>query len=148
MNVVPLPRKPRSAEDGPAASSTPSDDSGQSGARKAIRRRYAWIGTAASVALFTASLGVLWHIASDIEPAEITTAFTAATRRQIGLAVLFTAVSYVLLTAYDGLALRQLDIRIPYRTTAFASRVAEPRRNSSSSKPPALRTVASRTPAT
>ena len=122
MNLVTLRRDAGRPED-PSTAPAPASDLSEAPlqGRKAIRRRYAWIGTAASVALFTASLGVLWHIASDIEPAEITTAFTAATMRQIGLAVLFTAVSYVLLTAYDGLALRQLDIRIPYRTTAFAS---------------------------
>lgn len=123
MNLVTLRRDAGRPEDPSTAPAAPASDLSEAPlqGRKGIRRRYAWIGTAASVALFTASLGVLWHIASDIEPAEITTAFTAATMRQIGLAVLFTAVSYLLLTAYDGLALRQLDIRIPYRTTAFAS---------------------------
>src|SRR5918997_943033 len=123
MNLVTLRRDAGRPEDPSTAPAAPASDLSEAPlqGRKGIRRRYAWIGTAASVALFTASLGVLWHIASDIEPAEITTAFTAATMRQIGFAVLFTAVSYVLLTAYDGLALRQLDIRIPYRTTAFAS---------------------------
>src|SRR5687768_566350 len=33
-------------------------------------RRFAWIGTAASVLLFAASLVVLWHIVSDVDLAE------------------------------------------------------------------------------
>jgi glycosyltransferase 2 family protein len=84
-------------------------------------RRYAWIGTAASVLIFAASLVVLWHIASDVDVNELKAAFTAASARQIGLAVVFTALSYCLLTCYDALALRQLALRIPYRTTALAS---------------------------
>jgi uncharacterized membrane protein YbhN (UPF0104 family) len=84
-------------------------------------RRYAWIGTGASVLLFAASLVVLWHIVSDVDVGELKAAFTAASARQIGLAVLFTALSYCLLTCYDALALRQLAVRIPYRTTALAS---------------------------
>jgi hypothetical protein len=86
------------------------------------RRRFAWIGTALSVLIFGVSLAVLWHLGSQMDPAEVRAAFTAASARQIGLAVLFTAVSYLLLTGYDALALRQLQIRtIPLRTTALAS---------------------------
>jgi uncharacterized membrane protein YbhN (UPF0104 family) len=84
-------------------------------------RRYAWIGTVASVLIFAASLVVLWHIVSDVDVNELKAAFTAASARQIGLAVLFTAVSYCLLTCYDAVALRQLKMRVPYRTTALAS---------------------------
>jgi uncharacterized membrane protein YbhN (UPF0104 family) len=85
------------------------------------RRRFAWIGTAASVLIFATSLVVLWHIVADVNVAELKSAFTAASARQIGLAVLFTAISYGLLTCYDAIALRQLKVRIPYRTTALAS---------------------------
>ncbi|WP_246728524.1 lysylphosphatidylglycerol synthase domain-containing protein [Microvirga terricola] len=84
-------------------------------------RRFAWIGMAASVVLFAASIVVLWHIVSGIDIGELKAAFTAASARQIGLAVLFTAVSYGLLTCYDSIALRQLKLHIPYRTTALAS---------------------------
>src|SRR3954447_13499101 len=84
-------------------------------------RRFAWIGMAASILLFGASLVVLWHIVSEIDVNELKGAFTAASLRQIGLAVLFTAISYGLLTCYDAIALRQLKLQIPYRTTALAS---------------------------
>jgi uncharacterized membrane protein YbhN (UPF0104 family) len=83
--------------------------------------RFAWIGTAASILLFGISLVVLWHIVSDVDAAELRSAFTAAGLRQIGLAILFTALSYSLLTCYDALALRQLKLEVPYRTTALAS---------------------------
>jgi uncharacterized membrane protein YbhN (UPF0104 family) len=90
-------------------------------ATRGRHRRFAWIGTAASVLLFGASVAVLYHIISDVDAAELSGAFTAASLRQIGLAFLFTAVSYGLLTCYDALALRQLQIKVPYRTTALAS---------------------------
>jgi uncharacterized membrane protein YbhN (UPF0104 family) len=83
--------------------------------------RFAWIGTIASVVLFGISLVVLWHVVSDVDMAELKSAFTAASARQIGLAILFTALSYGLLTCYDALALRQLKLEVPYRTTALAS---------------------------
>jgi glycosyltransferase 2 family protein len=85
------------------------------------QRRFAWIGTGASILLFGISLVVLWHIVSDVDMAELRGAFTTASGRQIGLAILFTAVSYSLLTCYDALALRQLKLDVPYRTTALAS---------------------------
>lgn len=84
-------------------------------------RRFAWIGMAASLILFAASLVVLWHVVSGIDVGELKTAFTAASFRQIGLAILLTAVSYSLLTCYDAIALRQIKVHIPYRTTALAS---------------------------
>jgi glycosyltransferase 2 family protein len=88
---------------------------------KERHRRFAWIGTAASVLLFAASIVVLWHIVAEVDVAELRAAFTAASARQIGLAVLLTAISYGLLTCYDALALRQLKLKVPYRTTTLAS---------------------------
>ncbi|PVE23917.1 hypothetical protein DC522_13330 [Microvirga sp. KLBC 81] len=84
-------------------------------------RRFAWIGMAASVILFGASLVVLWRIVSEIDVNELKSAFTAASLRQIGLAILFTTISYSLLTCYDAIALKQLKLKIPYRTTTMAS---------------------------
>src|SRR3954470_10380327 len=85
------------------------------------RRRFAWLGTAASLAVFGASAFVLFRIASEIDLAELRAAFTAANARQLGLCAVFTALSYLLLTGYDAMALRQLRLRVPYRTTALAS---------------------------
>jgi uncharacterized membrane protein YbhN (UPF0104 family) len=84
-------------------------------------RRFAWIGTAASLVIFAASAFVLWHIGRDVDPAEVKAAFTAATARQLGLALGLTTSSYLLLTCYDALALRQLGAKVPYRTTALGS---------------------------
>ncbi|APF36156.1 UPF0104 family protein [Chelatococcus daeguensis] len=85
------------------------------------RRRLSLIGTVVSVALFLASMVVLWRIIGEISLAELRNAFSAASVRQIGLAILFTCISYLLLTGYDALALRQLGRSIAYRVTALAS---------------------------
>jgi len=71
--------------------------------------------------LFGASVFVLFRIASDVDLAEVSVAFRAETARQLGLALLLTVLSYLLLTAYDAVALRQLGVKVAYRTTAFAS---------------------------
>lgn len=84
-------------------------------------RRLAWIGTAASVLLFGIAVVVLWHLVAEVDAAKLHEAFRQASRGQIGLAVLFTVLSYCLLTGYDALALRQLRLPIPYMRTALAS---------------------------
>ncbi|WP_132255086.1 lysylphosphatidylglycerol synthase domain-containing protein [Methylobacterium segetis] len=86
-----------------------------------MRSRYAWIGTAASVILFAVSIGVLWKLVQTVTWAELQAAFTAATSKQLGLAFLFVCVSYLFLTGYDALALRQLKVKVRYRITALAS---------------------------
>ncbi|MGO4704933.1 lysylphosphatidylglycerol synthase domain-containing protein [Microvirga sp. 2MCAF38] len=99
----------------------PIEAEGEAGRAGARRRRFAWIGTIASILIFAASVLVLWHVVSDLDAEKLKSAFTAASGRQIGLAVLLTAVSYSLLTCYDALALKQLKLNVPYRTTALAS---------------------------
>jgi len=118
MNDLPRPMTQSSDSASALAAATPVLPEHGKGWR---HRRFAWIGTIASILLFVTSLVVLWHIVSDVNVGELKAAFTAASARQIGLAVLFTAVSYCLLTCYDALALRQLKVRVPYRTTALAS---------------------------
>jgi len=85
------------------------------------RSRWWWLGPLASVVIFGASLVVLWFIVKEIEPGELAGAFANASLRQLGLACGFTALSYLLLTGYDALALKRLGLSIPYRTTALAS---------------------------
>ncbi len=92
------------------------------GSKPASRRgRFAWIGTAASLVLILVSLGVLWKLSGEISWAELQTAFTAVAAGRLGEAFLFVAVSYLFLTCYDALALRQLRLKMPYRITALAS---------------------------
>jgi len=85
------------------------------------RRRLAWLGPIASTTLFVVALAVLWHIISGMEMAKLKQAVTSAGLEQIGLALIFTFISYGLLTCYDALALWQLKIKVPYRITALAS---------------------------
>lgn len=89
--------------------------------QSASKRRLAWLGTVASLILVALSVYVLWRVSNDIEVADVMKAFSAASREQIGLAVLLCTISYLLLTCYDALALRQLKLKISYATTALAS---------------------------
>ena len=94
---------------------------GGAGTGASKRGRYAWLGTLASVVLILASLGVLWKLSEEITWAELHKAFTGATNRQLAEAFGFVAISYLFLTCYDALALRQLRLKVPYRITALAS---------------------------
>ncbi len=86
-----------------------------------VRRRLGWLGPAAGLAMFTVSLVVLFVIVRELDAQEIRSAFAAAGLRQTILAILFTALSYLLLTGYDAIGFRQLGQRVPYRTTALGS---------------------------
>lgn len=98
-----------------------SDEPRPPAAKGGLKGRYAWLGTAASIIIFAVSIGVLWKLVESVTWAEMRAAFTAATPGQTGLAFVFVAVSYLFLTCYDALALRQLKLAVPYRTTALAS---------------------------
>ena len=124
MNYAkPDPRLDR-AEPAPSehAEGRPSAGGGPSGGLSARwRRRLAWLGPAASLVLFAVAVAVLYRLVSQMSWADLRAAVTAAGPGQVGVAAGLTAASYLLLTCYDALALRQLRISVPYRTTAFAS---------------------------
>jgi uncharacterized membrane protein YbhN (UPF0104 family) len=104
---------------------TTADEGGGPGGERpssVLRRRpLSIIGTLASIVLFGASLYVLHRIAGQVSLAQVRAAFDEASTRQVAQAAMFTALSYLVLTGYDALALRQLRIKVPYRTTALAS---------------------------
>jgi hypothetical protein len=85
------------------------------------RRRFKILGTLASVTLFAVSLVVLGLILRDLNVAEVKAAFAATSRTQLLFAFLCTILSYLMLTGYDALGLRQLRLTVPYRITALAS---------------------------
>jgi glycosyltransferase 2 family protein len=85
------------------------------------KSRWSWLGPLASAAIFIASIAVLWFILSEIDTDKLLEAFAATSRTQFWHAAGFTALSYLLLTFYDALALRKLGLAIPYRTTALGS---------------------------
>lgn len=79
------------------------------------------LGGLASVLLFGAALYVLYRIAGEVKPKDVIEAFRKAGNEQIGLAVIFTVASYLFLTGYDALAMRQLAIKAHPARVAFAS---------------------------
>ena len=123
MNVHDQHRGTRDqAERDPTGTTLPgATEPADAAARKRGRSRYAWLGTAASIILFAVSLGVLWKLVQTVTWADLRKAFVEAGSEQLGLAFLFVFVSYLFLTGYDALALRQLRVKVPYRITALAS---------------------------
>ena len=58
---------------------------------------------------------------AHIDPSKFKAAIAGTGGDQILLSFAFTTLSYLALTGYDGLALRHLGIKVPYRLTALAS---------------------------
>jgi uncharacterized membrane protein YbhN (UPF0104 family) len=86
------------------------------------RRRIARIaGAIASVVIFGLSALVLANTLAKISFADLRGAIAGTTAEQIAAACLLTCISYLALTGYDAVALRQLKARVRYRTTALAS---------------------------
>jgi glycosyltransferase 2 family protein len=83
--------------------------------------RYKLLGLVASLLIVSGSAFVLWQLVRDVEWGEVVAAFKSVSSFHIGMAILFTAISYAFLTAYDALALKQLRIRLPYPTAALGS---------------------------
>ncbi len=86
--------------------------------RKRIGRT---VGAGLSVALFGLSLFVLARVVARLNLSDLRAAVAATSAEQIVGASLLTALSYLALTGYDALAMRQLRLRVPYRITAFGS---------------------------
>jgi phosphatidylglycerol lysyltransferase len=89
-----------------------------------VFERVPWriVGPALSIALFVGALAVLAHILHEVSPEDVVAAFTTTPARAIWLSILFTFLSYLALTGYDGLALRQIGAPdVPYWTAAIGS---------------------------
>ena len=84
-------------------------------------RGWHWLAAGFSLALFALSAIVLARTLSSVSYYELTGAIRATSAEQIVLAGLFTALSYLALTGYDALALRQLKLKVPWGTTAMGS---------------------------
>ena len=85
--------------------------------RSALRR----LGLAASVIIIAGALTIFVHTIVRIDPNKFKAAIAGTSGDQFMLSFGFTALSYLALTGYDGLALRHLHIKVPYRLTALAS---------------------------
>jgi len=80
-----------------------------------------YVGGFISIAIAVLSVVVLAHTLTHLNLAQLRAAFAATSNRQIFSACAFAALSYLALTGYDSVALRQLRVRVPYTTTALAS---------------------------
>ncbi len=85
--------------------------------RQTLRR----LGVGASFLIIAVSATIFVRTLSRIDINKFKAAIAATGGDQITLAFAFTALSYLALTGYDGLALRHLGIKVPYWLTALAS---------------------------
>jgi glycosyltransferase 2 family protein len=79
------------------------------------------LGLAMSLIIVSISLFFFFRIVLTINPRQLESAFAAMGSDQIALAFGLSAVSYLALTGYDGLALKHLHAKVPYKLTALAS---------------------------
>jgi glycosyltransferase 2 family protein len=85
--------------------------------RSALRR----LGVAASLIIIAVSLTIFVRTIVRIDPNKFKAAIAETSGDQFMLSFAFTALSYLALTGYDGLALRHLRVKVPYRLAALAS---------------------------
>ena len=87
--------------------------------RKRLLQR---LGIAASIVLFVTAVAVLYLVIRELDVAKVKEAYYNTSWQQIAIALVLTALSYLCLTFYDALALKQLSPKkVPYRLTALAS---------------------------
>jgi len=72
-------------------------------------------------AVFISAIGVLVHEFWNVSPREVVLRLADMPRHQMLLAAGLTAISYLLLTVYDFLALRYVRRRLPFSDVLFAS---------------------------
>lgn len=75
----------------------------------------------ASLAVFALAGFILAGVVSSVKFSDVRGAIAALSAEQVLGALLLTALSYLALTGYDELALRQLGLRVRYRVAALAS---------------------------
>src|SRR5947209_6164845 len=88
---------------------------------KRRRRMARVVGGGASLVIFLLACFVLARTLTNTNFADLRGAIAGTTAEQIAGACLLTCISYLALTGYDAVALRQLRARVRYRTTALAS---------------------------
>ncbi len=87
-------------------------------ARRPLLRR---LGLALSLLIISVSMVVFIRTLVRIDPRKFEAAFASTGGDQIAMAFGLSALSYLALTGYDGLALKHLKVHVPYRLTALAS---------------------------
>lgn len=90
--------------------------------KHAVRRKILrWLGIALSLAIALLAIFVLARTFMQIDLGDLRNAIAATSSERFVVAFLCTGVSFLALTGYDALALRQLKLHVPYTTTALAS---------------------------
>lgn len=105
-----------------AGASLHREESTASAPRPGGRRLWRVLGGLASAILFTVAIVVLYSILKTMDFDELRAEISNLRLDQLAAALGLTALSYLMLTGYDALALRQIGARhIGYGTTALAS---------------------------
>ena len=90
--------------------------------KQAARRKIGkWVVVGLSVGIAALAVYVLTRTLLTIDMAKLRSAIAETSAERITSALALTAISFLALTGYDALALRQLKLRVPYPTTALAS---------------------------
>ena len=90
--------------------------------KQQVRRRIGrFVAYGLSLGILALAVFVLTRTFMAIDPNALRGAIAATSGDRIAAAAAFTAVSFLALTGYDALALRQLKLKVPYPTTALAS---------------------------
>ena len=90
--------------------------------KRVVRRRIGrTLAFSLSIGIALLAVFVLTRTFMQIDFDDLRNAIAATSAERIVLAFLCTAVSFLALTGYDALALRQLKLHVPYPTTALAS---------------------------
>lgn len=91
---------------------------------RSIDRRIGWhrIGIVASLLVLALALFTLYRLLKNINTDKVAAALKATPPEAIGMAALFVALGYLVVTLYDYFALHTIGKgHVPYRTAAFAS---------------------------
>lgn len=80
-----------------------------------------WLGAVAGLLVLALAIFALRQIAQEVTLAQVVSAVRATSTATLGLSALFAAISYVLLTGYDWLAVRHLGYKVGYGLIALAS---------------------------
>lgn len=79
------------------------------------------VGAILSIGIFVLAVFVLARVLANLDWAALRAAIAATSAEQIAGASVLAAISYLALTGYDALALRQIRAHVPYRVTALGS---------------------------
>jgi uncharacterized membrane protein YbhN (UPF0104 family) len=115
------PAANRASGGGPRLPNPPRLDARLVASLRRRRRTLRRLGVAASSLIIATSLTIFVRTLMRIDFVKFKAAFAATGGDQILMAFAFTALSYLALTGYDGLALRHIGVKVPYRLTALAS---------------------------